>query len=96
MRLVTRWVSYSMGEHPHRRNLGKGEGAGVFEVIANVQGNTYRAVYVARFHQAIYVLHCFQKKSPSGIRTPQHDVALIHERLKAAQQDYEERYAKEA
>jgi hypothetical protein len=40
--------------------------------------------YVVRFHQAIYVLHCFQKKSPSGIRTPQHDVELIHERLKRA------------
>ena len=94
-------IGYALGvvQHggtPPSAKSWKGEGAGVFEVIANVQGNTYQAVYVVRFHQAIYVLHCFQKKSPSGIRTPQHDVALIHERLKAAQQDYEERYAKEA
>lgn len=29
---------------------------------------------------------CFQKKSPSGIRTAQSDIDLIHERLKLAQQ----------
>lgn len=94
-------IGYALGvvQHggtPPSAKSWKGDGAGVFEVIANVQGNTNRAVYVVRFHQTIYVLHCFQKKSPSGIRTPQHDVTLIHERLKAAQQDYEERYAKEA
>ena len=40
----------------------------------------------------MYVLHCFQKKSPSGIRTAKTDVDLIHQRLKAAQQHYEEHY----
>lgn len=93
-------IGYALGvvQHggtPPSAKSWKGEGAGVFELIANVQGNTYRAVYVVRFRQAIYVLHCFQKKSPSGIRSPQHDVELIHERLKTAQRDYEERYAKE-
>jgi phage-related protein len=28
-----------------------------------------RAVYTARFEKAVYVLHAFQKKPPSGIRT---------------------------
>lgn len=41
-----------------------------------------------------YVLHCFQKKSPSGIRTAKTDVELIHERLKTAHADYEARYGK--
>lgn len=36
------------------------------------------------------------EKIAISYRTPQHDVALIHERLKAAQQDYEKRDAKEA
>ena len=36
-----------------------------------------------------YVLHCFQKNSKSGIKTPKEDMALINARLKAAKQDYE-------
>ena len=56
--------------------------------------NAFRAVYTVRFEEAIYVLHCFQKKSPSGIRTAKTDVALVEQRLKAAQVDYEVRYGK--
>jgi len=47
-----------------------------------------------RFEKAVYVLHCFQKKSPSGVRTAQQDVDLIHERLRTAHRDYEVRYAR--
>jgi len=35
------------------------------------------------------VLHAFQKKSPSGIRTDRRDVELVHQRLKLAQKDDE-------
>lgn len=72
----------------------KGEGPGVFELIADWHGDTWRAVSVARFEKAVYVLHCFQKKSPSGVRTARRDVELVHERLKAAHADYEVRYGK--
>ena len=58
-------------------------------------GDAFRAVYTVRFEKAVYVLHCFQKKSPSGVRTARQDIDLIHERLKTAQADYEVRYAKE-
>jgi phage-related protein len=34
----------------------------------------------------VYVLHCFQKKSTSGIASPKPDMDLIHERLKIAQE----------
>lgn len=57
-----------------------------------MRGDTYRVVYTVRFAKAVYVLHCFQKKSPSGIRTARQDIELIHERLKRARQDYEVRY----
>jgi phage-related protein len=67
----------------------------VFEVVENYWGGTWRAVYTVRFENAVYVLHGFQKKSPSGVRTAQHDVDLVSERLKLARRDYEERYAKE-
>jgi phage-related protein len=72
----------------------RGEGAGVFEVVEDFQGNTFRAVYTVRFAAAIYVLHCFQKKSPSGIRTARADIDTVHRRLKLAQSDYEVRYGK--
>lgn len=72
----------------------KGEGPGVLEVVRNYSGDTYRAIYTVRFAEAVYVLHAFQKKSPRGIQTRQSDVALVRERLKAAQRDYEEKYAR--
>jgi phage-related protein len=52
-------------------------------------------VYTVRFAKAVYVLHAFQKKSPSGVRTARTDIKLIEERLKQARTDYEERYGKE-
>jgi phage-related protein len=73
----------------------KGEGAGVFEIVEGWKGDAFRAVYTVQFLKAVYVLHCFQKKSPTGIRTAATDVRLIHERLKAAQADYKVRYGKE-
>ena len=64
----------------------------MLELVENDSGNTFRAVYTVRFAKAVYVLHCFQKKSPSGIRTAQSDIDLIHARLMLAQQHYEEHH----
>ena len=72
----------------------KGLGSGVLEVVESHDGNAYRAVYTVQFDEAVYVLHAFQKKSPSGIRTATRDVDLVAERLKAAQKDHEEHYGK--
>jgi phage-related protein len=83
------------GGHPPSAKPWKGLGPGVSEIVENDISGTYRAVYAVRFRRAVYVLHAFQKKSPSGIRTALTDVRLVTERLKAAKQDYEERYGKE-
>jgi phage-related protein len=72
----------------------KGHGPGIFEVVEDHDGDTYRAVYTVRHREVIYVLHAFQKKSPKGSRTARTDIALIARRLKLAQQDYETRYGK--
>lgn len=69
----------------------KGEGPGVLELVEDHAGNTYRAVYTVRFATVVYVLHAFQKKSPSGVRTARKDVELVARRLKAAQEDYAKR-----
>jgi phage-related protein len=36
--------------------------AGVLEVVEDDASGTYRAVYTVKFKEAVFVLHCFQKK----------------------------------
>jgi phage-related protein len=79
------------GKHPAAKPW-RGEGPGVLEIVEDHAGDTFRAVYTIRFLEAVYVLHAFQKKSPKGIKTAQHDVELISQRLKQARLDYQERY----
>jgi len=78
-------LAQSGTKHPDAKPLKGFGGAGVLEVVEDFDTNTYRAVYTVRFGNAIYVLHCFQKKSASGIRTAQADIDLIRKRLQAAQ-----------
>ena len=59
--------------------------AGVLEVVEYDRSGTYRAVYTVKFDEAVFVLHCFQKKSKRGIATPKEDRAIIHARLKVAE-----------
>lgn len=78
-------VAQHGGKHPQAKPL-KGFGsAGILEVVEDDDGNTYRAVYTVKFGNALYVLHCFQKKSHKGIATSKQDIDLIHDRLKLAQ-----------
>lgn len=70
----------------------KGLGPRVLEVSVSFEGNAYRAVYSLQLEPAIYVLHCFQKKSPSGRMTARPDVQLVARRLAAARTDWESRY----
>ena len=60
-------------------------GAGVLEVVEDDIGGTCRAVYTVKFAEAVFVLHCFQKKSKRGIATPKEDMDIIHARLKIAE-----------
>jgi phage-related protein len=69
--------------------------AGVLEVVESDEGGTYRAVYTVRYVEAVFVLHCFQKKSKSGVAIPKEDKATIETRLKAAEARVKEmRYGK--
>ena len=69
---------------------GFGGGAGVLEVVADHDGDTYRAVYTVRFADAVYVLHAFQKKSKRGIATPKREIERIRQRLQQAQEHYQQ------
>lgn len=62
------------------------KGAKVLKIVEDHDGNTYRVVYTVKFPEVVYVLHCFQKKSKSGIATPKRDVELIRARFRSVQQ----------
>ncbi len=51
------------------------------EILEDDDGDTYRAVYTARYTDAVYVLHCFKKKSTSGRSLPKRDKETIETRL---------------
>lgn len=59
---------------------------GVHEIVANIDTDTYRLVYVVNLPDAIYVLHAFKKKSTSGTATRKKDIDLIRRRLRTAQE----------
>ena len=64
-------------------------GASVQEILCDYDGNAYRAVYTIEFPKAVYVLHCFQKKSKTCSKTPKPDKELIESKLSDARKDYE-------
>lgn len=60
----------------------KGVDGGVFEIALKHRGDAFRTLYAIKIDTDIWVIHAFQKKSKSGIKTPQMEVDLINERLK--------------
>ncbi|MGB8278395.1 MAG: type II toxin-antitoxin system RelE/ParE family toxin [Methylovirgula sp.] len=60
----------------------KGFDDGVFEIALQHRGDAFRAIYALKMDMDIWVIHAFQKKSKSGIKTPQIEVDLIRDRLK--------------
>ena len=59
----------------------KGVDGGVFEIALKHRGDAFRAIYALKIDADIWVVHAFQKKSKSGIKTPQMEVDLIRERV---------------
>jgi phage-related protein len=73
-----------IGQQHESAKMLRGFAETVWQVRSDNQSGTYRAVYVAQFGDAIYVLHAFQKKSTSGIATPRRELDLIRQRLRLA------------
>ena len=66
--------------HPDTKPL-KGFKPALVEILEDHDGDTYRAIYTARFEEMIYVLHCFKKKSTEGVNLPKADRLTIESRL---------------
>jgi len=60
----------------------KGVEGGVFEIALKYRGDAFRVLYALQIATAIVVIHAFKKKSKSGIKTPQHEVEVIRQRVK--------------
>lgn len=54
-------------------------GQGVREIRIRGEDGAFRIIYVAKFAEAVFVLHCFQKKSQ---RTSREDITLATQRYK--------------
>lgn len=60
--------------------------SGVYEIRADIDTDTYRAVYVLNLGEVICMLHVFKKKSKQGREIPKPDIELIQSRLKQAKE----------
>ena len=54
-------------------------GSGVREIRIREPEGAFRVIYVAKFETALFVLHCFQKKTQA---TSQKDIDLVTQRYK--------------
>ena len=57
-------------------------GSGVFEIAMRFRGDAFRVVYAVQVGEEIWVVHAFQKKSTSGVKTPKHEMDLVRDRLR--------------
>jgi phage-related protein len=67
------------GAEPDDWKAIKTVGQGCYEIRIDEGGDAFRIIYVAKFAQAVFVLHCFQKKTP---QTAQRDIDLAKDRYK--------------
>lgn len=86
---VQRSIGHSLmvvqnGLMPSDAKYFKGVGSGVFEIMTRYDSDSYRTVFALKIAEQVYVLHVFQKKSKTGVKTPQKDIDLILSRYREA------------
>lgn len=78
-----------MGDTSSNAKPLKGFGGGhVIALLDGHRGGAYRVVVTVCIRDRICVLHCFQKKSSTGIRTSKQDLELVRNRLAQAEQEF--------
>ena len=76
-----------VGEEPSDWKPMPSVGIGVSEIRVRM-GGAFRLIYIARFAEAVYVLHAFQKKSRKTART---DIELARLRFRTLVRDRRQR-----
>lgn len=74
-------IEVATGAKPRRAKPIKGLGPGVIEIALKHRGDAWRLVYAIKIGTDIWIIHAFQKKSKSGIATPQKEIETIRARL---------------
>jgi len=85
------YVAQEGGKDKNAKVLKGFGGAKILEIVSMDGNGTYRAVYTVQFEEVVYVLHAFQKKSKTGIKTTKQDIELIEQRYKWAHQQHQVR-----
>lgn len=57
-------------------------GGGILEIVLRHRTDAYRVVNATLIGTDLWVVHAFQKKSKSGIKTPQHEIDVVVSRVK--------------
>jgi phage-related protein len=60
----------------------RGVGSGVLELALRYRCDAFRVVFALHIGSDIWVVHAFQKKSKSAVKTPKREIDLVRERLK--------------
>ncbi len=84
------YIAQKGGKHRDAKPLKGFGGASLLEVVQTNGDGTFRTMYTVQMEEAVYVLHAFQKKSKSGIKTPKEDMELVDQRLKEVQKKHKE------
>lgn len=84
------YIAQEGGKHKDAKPLKGFGGASVLEIVQNDGNGTYRTMYTVQFEEIVYVLHAFQKKSKTGIKTTKQDMSLLEKRLQMAEQKHKE------
>jgi phage-related protein len=69
------------GGHPDTAKPLKGLGSGILELVLRHRGDAFRVIYALQAGRDIWVIHAFQKKAKTGIKTPRQEIDLIRARL---------------
>ncbi len=80
--MLTALTIAAEGEKSDNAKPFKGVDGCLFEIALRQRGDAFRVIYAVKIGRDIWVLHAFQKKSKTGIKTPQMENDLIRERLK--------------
>lgn len=86
------YIAQEGGKHKNVKPLKGFGGAKVLEIVHSDNSGTFRTMYTVQFEKVIYVLHAFQKKSKIGIQTPKEEINLIKQRLKNAEEKYQQEF----
>lgn len=75
------YIAQQGGKPKNAKPLNGFGSSNVFEVVQNDGKGTFRTIYTTQFQEIVYVLHAFQKKSKTGIKTPKQDIELVKNRI---------------